>query len=87
MSLFSNKLEGCGTMNEFCDVCFGAKQTRLSFSISENKASECFELINCDIWDVCRTESMIGAHYLLPIIDDTSRGTWLYQMKERSEAS
>ena len=35
--------------DESCDVCFRAKQTRLSFPIGDNKAINCFDLIHCDI--------------------------------------
>ena len=29
---------------------------------------------------------MCGAHYFLAIVDDASRGTWVFLMKEKSEA-
>ena len=30
---------------------------------------------------------MTGAHYFLSIVDDASRGAWVYLMREKSEAS
>ncbi|KAH9781145.1 retrovirus-related pol polyprotein from transposon RE1 [Citrus sinensis] len=33
-----------------CDVCFRAKQCRDKFVLSNNKASDIFELIHCDLW-------------------------------------
>ena len=73
--------------DESCDVCFRAKQTRLSFPISDNKAINCFDLIHCDIWGAYRVESLCGAHCFLSIVDDASRWTWVYLMKDKSEAS
>ena len=64
-----------------------AKQTRVSFPISENKAMNCFNLIHCDIWGAYRIKSFSGAQYFLTIVDDASRGVWVYLMNEKSEAS
>ncbi|GKD43120.1 retrovirus-related pol polyprotein from transposon RE2 [Tanacetum coccineum] len=35
--------------NKACDICFRAKQTQESFTSSENKATDCFELVHCDL--------------------------------------
>ena len=43
-----------GKVDEPCDVCLRAKQTRSPFSQSESNASELFELIHCDIHIVSR---------------------------------
>ena len=50
-------------MDEPCDICFCAKQTRCSFSESASKANEIFELIHCDIWGAYHVPSTCGAHY------------------------
>lgn len=60
--------------NEPCDVFFRAKQTRCSFSQSESKASNNFELIHCDIRVAYRIPCTCDAHYFLSIVDDASRG-------------
>ena len=52
--IFSNK------MDEPCDICFRAKQTHCSFSKSDSKASEPFELIHCDIWSAYHVPSTCG---------------------------
>ena len=89
MSLFSSKVgnfENKGR-DKPCDVCFRAKQMRKPFPLSENKATSCFDLLHCDIWGAYRYESLCEAHYFLTIIDDASRGTWVYLMKDKGEAS
>lgn len=79
--IFSNKVD------EPCDICFRAKQTRCSFSESDSKASELFELIHCDIWGAYHIPSTCGAHYFLTIVDDTSRAVWVYLMHNKNETS
>ena len=72
--------------NKVCDVCFWAKQTRNYFPISDNKAKELFEIIHCDIWGPYRLPSSCRAHYFFTIVDDFSRGVWVFLMKGKSEA-
>ena len=67
-------------------LCLRAKQTRLSFPISENKTKRIFDLIHCDLWGPYRTPTHSGARYFLTIVDDYSRGVWLYLLNEKSEA-
>jgi len=71
--------------NKACDVCIRAKQTSSSFPISNNKTTEIFEMIHCDIWGPYCEPSSSGARYFLTIVDDYSRGTWLYLMKNKSD--
>ncbi|OMO64840.1 Integrase, catalytic core [Corchorus capsularis] len=70
-----------------CDSCLRAKQTRLPFSISGIKSVSCFDLIHGDIWGGYKTTSSSGAHYFLTIVDDFSRGVWVYLMEYKSEVS
>ncbi|PKH48991.1 hypothetical protein CRG98_050339, partial [Punica granatum] len=71
--------------NKTCDICFRAKQTRFPFPPSINKSENIFDLIHCDIWGPYHTASLSGAHYFLTIVDDHSRATWVYLMREKSE--
>lgn len=69
-----------------CDVRLRAKQTRIPFPINEANVAESFYLLHCDIWGPYQTLSLSGAHYFLTIVDDKSRGVWIYLMIEKSEA-
>ncbi|CAJ2634040.1 unnamed protein product [Trifolium pratense] len=60
-----------------CDVCHYAKQKKLAFSSSLNKASHCFELIHFDIWGPINTSSIHGHFDFLTVVDDYSRYSWL----------
>lgn len=64
--------------NKVCDVCQRAKQTRDSFPLSNNKATNVFELVHCDFWGPYKTPSSCGAYYFLTIVDDFSRAVWVF---------
>jgi hypothetical protein len=68
-----------------CDVCHYAKQRKLPFQSSFNKASKPFGLLHFDIWGPIATASIHGHSYFLTVVDDYSRYTWLTLMKSKSE--
>ncbi|CAL1372799.1 unnamed protein product [Linum trigynum] len=70
-----------------CHSCFRAKQTRIPFPTSSIKTSDCFELIHVDIWGGYQVASLSGAHYFLTVVDDFSRGVWVYLLKFKSEVA
>ncbi|KAL2905464.1 Retrovirus-related Pol polyprotein from transposon TNT 1-94 [Bienertia sinuspersici] len=72
-------------MNKPCEICPQAKQTRDSFPDSDSRASRIFEMIHCDFWGSYRTPSTCGAHYFLTIVDDFSRGVWVYLLNDKTE--
>lgn len=67
-----------------CDSCIRAKQTKLPFPLSSIKTTYC-DLIHCDIWGRYTAASNTGAHYFLSIVDDFSRGVWVYLMRHKTE--
>ena len=86
MKIFAKHLDfSVNENNDTCDTCFRAKKTGKKFYVSENKAEKLFEVIHCDIWGPYRVLSSYGAHYFLTLVDDSSRGVWLYLIKEKSE--
>ena len=72
--------------NHICDVCHRAKQTRLSFSNSNKKSVKPFALIHVDLWGAYSVSSLSGAHYFLTIVDDFSRCTWVFLLKNKFQA-
>ncbi|XP_052725874.1 retrovirus-related Pol polyprotein from transposon TNT 1-94 isoform X3 [Vigna angularis] len=69
-----------------CESCQLGKHTRSSFprSVSQ-RASSPFSLVHSDIWGPSRVKSILGFQYFVTFIDDYSRCTWLFLMKNRSE--
>jgi len=69
-----------------CESCQFAKHHRSSSSPRINKrASFAFELVHSDVWGPCPVVSKHGFKYFVTFVDDYSRMTWIYFMKNRSE--
>ena len=69
-----------------CESCQLGKHTRVSFPKRlNNRAKSPFELVHTDVWGPCRTTSTLGFQYFVTFIDDYSRCTWLFLMKNRAK--
>lgn len=68
-----------------CSICPLAKQTRLPFPISSITTKIPFELLHCDVWGPHKVPSHSGARFFLTIVDDFTRCTWVFFMKQKSE--
>lgn len=80
-SLFINK-----NLQSFkCDICQFSKHTRSVYSPTPYKPSKPFSLIHGDIWGPNRIPNVTGARWFLLLIDDHTRLSWTYLMKEKSE--
>jgi len=69
-----------------CESCLLGKHSCNSFpnSVSQ-RASSPFALVHSDIWGPSRLKSNLGFQYFVTFIDDYSRCTWLFLMKNCSE--
>ena len=69
-----------------CESCIMGKQHRKSFPKGVSwRASVFLELIHTDIYGPMKTPSLESQRYFLIFIDDFSRMTWVYFLKEKSE--
>ena len=69
-----------------CEACQLRKHHRSSFSSSGPSCqSESFDLVHTDIWGPSCISTLNGFIYFVIFVDDYSRMTWLFLMKERSE--
>ncbi|XP_049935028.1 retrovirus-related Pol polyprotein from transposon RE2 isoform X2 [Nymphaea colorata] len=74
------------SMDSFtCEVCQLAKHVRASYPISFNKTTRPFALVHYDVWGPSGVPTCRGFHYFMTLIDDYSRCTFVYLLKERSE--
>ena len=48
--------------------------------------SRCLELLHVDLMGPIRTESLGGKRYIMVIVDDFLRYTWVEFLREKSEA-
>lgn len=68
-----------------CESCQFAKHHRVSSYPRLNKrANSVFDLVHSDVWGPCFVVSKKEYRYFVTFVDDHSRVTWLYLMKNRS---
>lgn len=68
-----------------CDICHLAKQRRASFSPSFNHATRPFALLHMDICGSYFVTSVHGHKYILSLVDDFTRFTWIILLKGKYE--
>ena len=69
-----------------CESCHFAKHHCSLLSPRVNKRAESiFELVHSDVWGPCPVTSKTGFRYFVTFVDDFSRMTWIYFMKNRFE--
>ena len=69
-----------------CKVCEEGKSSRASLSNdSVKRAKARLELVHSDVCGPMSVESLSGSRYFLLFIDDYSRRTWCYFLKNKSE--
>lgn len=81
-------LSGSSTTNKkLCLVYSLANLHKFFFPSSKRRSEKCFELVHCDLWGPCNDVSHDGSKYFLTIVDDHSRYTWVYLLRQKSGAS
>ena len=68
-----------------CLSCQLGKQPALSITKSDYISSAPFDLIHSDVWGPSPHTTMGGSKYFVVFLDDYTRFTWIYLMKNRSE--
>jgi transposase InsO family protein len=85
-TLVSRGLLGSVSSSPFdCMSCQLGKQPALPFNNSESIASATFDLIHSDVWGPSPVPTVGGSRYFVIFVNDFSRYTWIYLMKNRSE--
>ncbi|GAB2294442.1 hypothetical protein Dimus_038297 [Dionaea muscipula] len=68
-----------------CESCLAGKFSKLPFDISMSRSSRPFELIHSDVWGPSPVVSIDGYRYYVLFIDDYTRFTWMFPMKNKHE--
>ena len=68
-----------------CEICELAKHHRSSFPARPYQASKPFLLIHSDVWGPSRASTMYGKKWSVSFIDDHTRLTWVYLLRDNSE--
>ncbi|GKB69793.1 cysteine-rich receptor-like protein kinase 8 [Tanacetum coccineum] len=74
------------TSSDNCLSCPMAKFTKLPYSSSVSHSTCIFELIHIDIRGPYKVPTNGKFSYFLTIVDDYSRGTWVYLLEQKSDA-
>ncbi|TYK06165.1 Peptidase aspartic, catalytic [Cucumis melo var. makuwa] len=70
----------------FCGDCQVGKKTKISHkSLKECYTIRVFELLHLDLMGLMQTESLGGKKYVLVVVDDYSRFTWVLFLKGKSD--
>ena len=70
-----------------CGACQIGKQTKASYhKVNVIATSRCLELLHVDLMGPIRTKSLGGKRYIMVIVNDFSRYTWVKFLREKSEA-
>lgn len=80
LSLSSGDMD---TVCSACPICPLAKQTRIPFCLSLSRCNSAFDLIHLDVWGPYKVMTHNGYRFFLTIVDDHSRLTWVYLLKQK----
>jgi len=70
-----------------CEVCELAKYKCVPFPISNKISPSPFVLVHTDVWGPSNVPNISGARWFLTFIDDCTRVTWVFLLKQKSEVS
>lgn len=70
----------------FCSACCLGKVHNLPFSSTLNEYTAPLELVHTDLWGPAHESSTSGYRYYILFVDDFSRYTWVYILKNKSKA-
>ena len=59
---------------DFCEHCVYEKQ----------KKSERLDLVHIDVWGLAQVSSLGGSRYYVTFIDDATRKTWVYCIRQKT---
>jgi histone deacetylase 1/2 len=69
-----------------CTICCIGKSHRLYAPISSTIYTKPFEVIHCDLWGPAPFTSYYGYNYYITFVDTFTKYTWIYFLKNKSDA-
>ena len=83
--VFPNLFSDTSLLNFKCEACILAKSHRVTFPLSMNKSNVPFALIHSDVWGPSPKSSISGYWWFVIFVDDCTRMTWIYLLKQKNE--
>jgi hypothetical protein len=68
-----------------CEGCMKGRQSREAFPDAEHRGRDLLELVHSDVCGPITPKSNGGNRYYLTFVDDFSRKSWVYLMREKKE--
>jgi hypothetical protein len=78
-------MSNCTLDFDFCEHCIYGKHNRVRFPSSATKEKGILELIHSDVFGPVLVPSLGKFVYYVSFIDDFSRNTWIYFLRNKSE--
>jgi len=75
-----------GDVNTPCEICIQGKQTKTQFRETHCKSKNKLKIVHTDLCGPMRTTSKGGAKYFLSFIDDCTRWTEVFFLRQKSDA-
>ena len=85
--LFPSLFDGLSLSEFVCETCILAKNKRNIFPQSDFVSVLPFDLVHTDVWGPAPTKTHNGMRWFISFIDDYSRVTWIFLMRQKSEVS
>jgi hypothetical protein len=76
---------GFSPSGEICEGCMKGRQTREVFPDAGHIGRQHLELVHSDVCGPINPKSLGGNRYYLTFVDDFSRKSWVYLLREKSE--
>jgi hypothetical protein len=71
---------------DFCEHLFMENRRESKFlKVGKENKSEKLELVHTDVWGPAHVSSLGGSHYYVTFIDDATRKTWVYCIRQKSD--
>jgi hypothetical protein len=68
-----------------CEICKITKSTQKVTRIPAPRVTQKLERVYMDFWGLYETPTIGGSRYILIVIDNFSRKSWIYLTKDRRE--
>jgi transposase InsO family protein len=66
-------------------LCLWKKKRVRFLRVGKEKKNERLELVHTDVWGPAQVSSLGGFHYYVTFIDDATRKTWVYCIRQKSD--
>lgn len=72
------------SLRTHCGTCHLAKQNKLPYNSNITFAPSPFNLLHIDVWGSFHVPTIEGYNFFLTIVDDCTRFTWVFLLKQKS---